>query len=134
MQNKISQFSNSKIKKEAKINPKNELSKINPLQTNQNEMTKQKSKELYNQNSPKNTLNTSNPTSSNNSNKNYILDNNMKQANYSGMKTKITKKSCISNTQLKQIKKFDDVQNSDEKERTFDRCFSTKVIYNITCY
>ena len=130
MQNKVIQSSSSKIKKE-KINLKKEIVKTNPLHTNQNEINKQSS-QLYIQNSPKNTSNTSNPTSSNNSNNYNTLSNNIKQiTNYSGseIKSKNTKKSCISNTNLKEIKKFDDGQNIDEKETIFGS-FKNIIHYN----
>ena len=128
MQNEVIQSSKSKIKKE-QINPKKEISIINPLLSNQSEMTKHRSQELLSQHSPKNTSNTSNPTSSNNSKKNTFLGNSIKQiANYSGVKNKNMKKSCNLNSQLNEIKKYNNTQN-EEKEKII-RSEKSIIYYN----
>ena len=118
MQNKVIQTLNTKSKNQQLITKK-EITIINPLLTNPNELSKHKSLEIYNQHSSKNIINNSNPTTTNNHNRNTSSGNSIKQiTNLSNLKIQNKRKSCndSSTQKLKELKKLINNQNENDKK------------------
>ena len=106
MQHKVIQTSNTKKNKD-KNESKKTIAIINTILSNNAELSKHKSHEIYNQYSPtnlnNNNNNNSNSTSNNNSKKNATLANTIKQIiHYSGAKKGIKSKNLGTNKNLKE--------------------------------
>ena len=115
MHNKVIQNSNIKQKKE-KNNSKNDVIILNPLLSNSNELSKHKSVEIYNKNSPEHIFLPNNLTQSNNPSHNTAYGNAIKHiSEFSGIKKKKLKKGCVSNAQLNEIKIYNNPENSNER-------------------
>ena len=115
MHNKVIQNSNIKQKKE-KNNSKNDVIILNPLLSNSNELSKHKSVEIYNKNSPEHIFLPNNLAQSNNPSHNTAYGNAIKHiSEFSGIKKKKLKKGCVSNAQLNEIKIYNNPENSNER-------------------
>ena len=122
MQNKVIQTSNTKPKKE-KVGSSKGIVLINSILTNNIELSKHKSHELYGQYSPSNlpktnnnNNNTNTNTSSNNNNpkKNNTLVNTFKKnINYSGAKKTPVQNIIINNTKSKSKKEYGNININD---------------------
>ena len=97
MQHKVIQTSNTKKNKD-KIDSKNSIAIINTIITNNTELSKHKSHELYTQYSPSNITdnNNNNMQMNNNSKKNSTLANTIKEIiHYSGAKKVMSTKNNV---------------------------------------
>ena len=118
MQNKVIQTSNTKPKKE-KVASKKGIVLINSILTNNIELSKHKSHELYGQyspsNLPKNNNNNINSSSNNNNpKKNNTLVNTFKKSiNYSGAKKAQVQNIIINNTKSKSKKEYGNINLND---------------------
>ena len=115
MQNKVIQTSNIKSKKE-KDSSKNEFALINSILSNNIELSKHKSHEIYGQYSPSNlskSNNNNNPSLNNNQKKNNTLANTIKKIiQYSGTK-KPNNQNMVKNTKSRSKKEYGNLNIND---------------------
>ena len=118
MQNKVIQTSNTKPKKE-KITSKKGIVLINSLLTNNIELSKHKSHEIYGQYSPSNLPKNNNSNINSSSNNNNPMKNNTlvstfkKNINYSGAKQTPVQNILINNTKSKSKKEYGNININD---------------------
>ena len=124
MQNKVIQTSNAKPKKE-KVTSKKGVVLINSILTNNIELSKHKSQEIYGQHSPSNLPKNNNNinTTSNNKNpkKNNTLVNTIKKIiHYSGAKKTPTQNITMNNTKSKSKKEYGNININDINVQTIN--------------
>ena len=118
MQNKVIQTSNTKPKKE-KVTSKKGIVLINSLLTNNIELSKHKSHEIYGQYSPSNLPKNNNSNINSSSNNNNPMKNNTlvstfkKNINYSGAKQTPVQNILINNTKSKSKKEYGNININD---------------------
>ena len=124
MQNKVIQTSNAKPKKE-KVTSKKGVVLINSILTNNIELSKHKSQEIYGQHSPsnlpKNNNNINTTSNNNNPKKNNTLVNTIKKIiHYSGAKKTPTQNITMNNTKSKSKKEYGNININDINAQTIN--------------
>ena len=124
MQNKVIQTSNAKPKKE-KVTSKKGVVLINSILTNNIELSKHKSHEIYGQHSPsnlpKNNNNINTTSNNNNPKKNNTLVNTIKKIiHYSGAKKTPTQNITMNNTKSKSKKEYGNININDINAQTIN--------------
>ena len=122
MQNKVIQTSNTKSKKEKEASKKGTVL-INSIFTNDIELSKHKSQDIYEQyspsNLPKNNNNVNSSSNNNNPKKNNTLVNTIKKIiHYSGAKKSITQNIPINNPKSKSKKEYGNININDINTQT----------------